>query len=156
MHRSEDMTQITTTTQLSLFTILRDIILTNATLTTKFNKSDFYQFEPKHKSGSTRFPYFIISAPTTDTEFLTMEHSDTDKTFDVEIVLKMDYVAREKFLTYANALIAVLEGATTTLEASGYFNHVINLGTSPTTTIENQKELVIGSFIFTCSGFVNR
>jgi len=52
---------ITATTQLSLFSTLRDIIRTHATLSARFRTTDFYEFDPNHKSASFRgFPYFII------------------------------------------------------------------------------------------------
>jgi len=148
---------VTNTTQLSTFVLLRDLILTNATISGKFKERDFYEFEPNHKSRSFNgFPYFILSSPTTDTEFLTLDHTATDKEFVVEVTMVLDYVARDNFKTYADALVSVVEGGTSTLEGSGYYNHTINQTSAPRPIARDTKLVVEGTFAVAMTGFVNR
>lgn len=150
------MVQITTTTQLSTFSLLRTVLLADSTIGARFKTADFYEIEPLHKSsGFKGFPYIWIRTPSTSTEFITMTHADTDKTFESEIIVRMDYMARANFITYANAIVSAIEAATSTFEASGYFNHHIEFNGVDVVTIDS-KDCVEGRFMFTCSGFVDR
>lgn len=150
------MAQITNTIQLSLFTLLKTVIKANSTLSVKFNDKNIVQYEVKHKSANFfGFPYIFIRVPTTETEFITLNHQDTEKSFDAEIVINMDYMAKDNFLNYANALIYAIESNEASFESNGYFNAEINVR-SVQEMVEDNKDLIVGTFVFSASGSVGR
>ena len=70
------MVNITNTTQLSVFSLIKTAITSNATLSTKFNATNIYQFEPNHKSASFKgFPYIWVNLPGTDTQKVVFDNS---------------------------------------------------------------------------------
>jgi hypothetical protein len=150
------MTSIATTTQLSTFSLLRSIILSNATLASKFNINNILEFEPKHKSTNfCGFPYMVVSVPEiNDTEDY-LGNQVRHKEFDVEIMLRMDYLAKDNYTTYASALISVMDSATanSAMQASGY--HIVKVEAGKPEVINlNQKELVEGIFTIMLEGDV--
>jgi hypothetical protein len=147
------MVSITNTTQLSTFSLIRAAIIANSTLSAKFNATNIYQFEPKHKSSSfTGFPYILINIPSTnqqDEDYV--GDRITRKDFEVEIILRMDYLARDNYPTYASALLYQLRHSRSTFEASGY--NLISIDSEqPTVMATEQKEIIEGRFILTLSG----
>lgn len=150
------MAEIVATTQLSLFSIIKSVILSNSTLSARFNSNNILQYEPKHKSANfCGFPYLVIKVPTTSTDFVTLNHSTTDKEFNTEIFIVMEYLARDSFLSYVNQLIYQIELSESTFESSGYFNVKIDLRSIEPTT-EDQKELIVGNLILSSTSLVNR
>lgn len=150
------MAQITNTTQLSIFSLIRSAIKANSTLLTKFSDRNILQYEPKHKSSSfVGFPYIVVKIPVTETEFVTLDHSDTEKSLDVTLILRMDYLAKDNFLNYANALIKAIESYESTFDTNGYFNTEINVR-SVDEVANDQKDLIEGTFILSYLGSVGR
>lgn len=148
---------ITSTTQLSTFETVRDIFLADSTLSKKFKESNIYQFEPNMKSLSFRsLPYIVINIPNTETELLTMNHEQTQKEFNIEIVLVVAYEpARDKVLEYMNAIIDSLENSESTFDALGYFNLRIDAET-PTVELIKEKQVVVSLMTLSFSGGVAR
>ena len=149
------MTAVTITTQLSTFALIRDIILTSSSLTTKFTKNDFYEFEPNLKSPGVKLPHFVLRLPRTETDTLVIDQSTTIKEFTVDILLKMDYSARDKAVTYSNALIRAIESSESTFQSSGYYMPVIEV-VKIDDEIEDQKQLIVGQFELKLTGNVLR
>ena len=148
---------ITTTTQLSTYSIIKAILQTSSVLNTKFTSDSYYEYEPNHKSASFKgFPYILIRIPETSTELTVVDHTVTEKDFNIDIFLRVEYLARDNFKTYANAIIAVIEGAESTLQSSGYFNAKIDMVGVDDQQIIDQKELVEGTFQLSLHGQVNR
>ena len=132
------------------------MLLTNSTLSAKFTPNDFYEYEPKQKSATFRgFPYFVIKTPSSDMSFVSMNHAVTDRMFDVEIIMRVEYLARDNVLGYINAIAYQIDASESTFEASGYYNPRINVRNVIEVT-EDSKELVEATFTFSCNGFVNR
>lgn len=148
--------EITSTTQLSTYSLIQSILLSNSTLSQKFNKQRIYEFEPNLESISfDMLPYIVVNVPTTDTDILTLNHDTNMKTFNVQIVLVMDWIARGNFTNYCNAIIRQIESSVTTLEAAGYYNQVINLDSSGIELIKG-KQVVVGNFTLTMTGSMER
>lgn len=148
------MTSITNTSQLNTFSMVRSVILANTAISAKFKTSDFYEFEPKHKSaGFGGFPYIIISVPDTEKGEGYIGDLLDEKKFDIDITMRMDYLARDNFTTYASNILKELENSNSTFQASGYYlDEVIFSGSE--IVIINQKELVQGTFTLTLRGEV--
>ena len=142
-------------TQLTIFETIRDSLLSNSVISSKFSQSDFYQWEPKLKGASTKVPYIVIKIPTTSTEFIVMDHDNRLKELSVELIMVLDYEARDNFITYANAIINQFESATTTFEGVGYYNSRIDLESNVEEIID-QKDVVTGTFSLMFNGWVNR
>ena len=139
--------QITQTTQLSVFSLIRATILADSTLSNKFTNANIFQFEPNHKSGSFRgFPYIWINIPFTEVSKVVFDNSVTLKPMTVDVSLRMDYFARDNFLSFANNLIRAIEAYESTFEASGYYDVMIDLIDVDSNQVINQKELVEGLF----------
>jgi len=150
------MVNITNTTQVSVFSITKGILQTNSVLNLKFRDSDYYRFEPRLKSLTSRnLPQIIIKTPTTDSEFLVLDHSDNSKDFNSTIILKMDSTAEDKFDTYVNAIIAEIESSESTYESSGYFNAAIDLDDTDK-DLENDRSILVAIFSLTFDGTVSR
>jgi hypothetical protein len=148
------MTQITTTTQLSTFSIIRGILISNSTLATKFSLSDFYEFEPKHKSVSFKgYPYIIINVPETDELDDYLGDLLTNREFEVEIVLRMEYQARSNYTSYASNVVSALDNGNTTFRANGYNLISIKIDSTEVQTLD-QKDVVEGRFTLTLDGEV--
>jgi len=147
---------ITNTTQLSLFSLIKTALRGNTALLTKFNSNDYYRFEPSFKSFSfSQLPFIVIQTPTTDSEFLVLDHSNNLKDFNITIMLFVDFSARDNFDTYANAIVAEIESEESTFESSGYYHAEIDLVDVGTDDIQDKK-VVVGTFEMTLSGSVSR
>ena len=151
------MTNIQNTTILSTFDLIRDAIIANSTLFPKFNITNIFQFEPKHKSSTFKgFPYFLVNIPELDTNKVVFDNNFTIKGFTVSIILRVDYLAKKKVLGYANAFIAAMEAYESTFQASGYYEVTVDhIDTNPNQQIE-QKEVVEVEFSMTFKGQVQR
>lgn len=151
------MVQITNTTVLSVFSLIRDAIVANTDLAVRFNLNNIFQYEPKHKAAnSTSFPYFWINLPDTEQEKTVFDNNFTLREFEISAVLRVDYLARERVLGYCNAFLKAIEDFESTFEASGYYDVMVDLeGVDPSTVIEN-KEVVEAIFSITFHGQVTR
>lgn len=150
------MTSITNTTQLSTFSLIRGLLISNTTLKTKFNMNNVFEFEPKHKSSNFYgFPYLVIQVPTTETDLLTFNHANTIKDFNVTILMVMDYEARAKVTEYCNAVIKSIESNESSFQSVGYYNPRIEL-ISATPEIQDQKQLIVSEFRLELMGCVER
>lgn len=150
------MVDVTSTTQLSLFALVKAELLSNTTISGKFRDASFDRFEPSFKSFSfPTLPLIIIETPGTDSEFLVLDHSNNMKAFNANIILLIDFTARDKFDEYANAIIFQLESAEATFESSGYFNLEIDLVDAGEDIVQDRK-IVRGTFELRLSGSVSR
>lgn len=141
------MTAITSTAQLSIFTLIRDAIIANSTLFEKFDTSNIFQFEPKHKSAGFRgFPYIWIEIPETETDKIVFDNNLTLKNFTLTVHLRMDYEARDNFLNYANAVIKAIEDYESTFQSSGYYDVMVEMTDVDSNQVIHSKELVEGLF----------
>lgn len=151
------MTSINENTQLSTFSLIRDALLANSTISGKFKTQDIYEFEPKQKSKSFRgFPYIWVNLPFTTSEKLTVDHGRTMKVFSANVYLRVEYLARSNFTSYANAIIAAIEAYESTFQASGYMDVECELLDVDPNTVIDQKELVEGIFEVRWHGQVGR
>lgn len=151
------MTNITNTTQLSVFSLIRTSLLANSTLSAKFNNSNIYQYEPKHKSlGFGGFPYIWINIPELADEHIVINNNFTLKTVNTSLILRIEYQARDKFLSYANAIISAVEAYDNTFDNSGYFHVKCELLNVDSNSIIQEKEIVEGVFNITFDGRVSR
>jgi hypothetical protein len=143
---------------LSIFTIIRDAIKANTTLSAKFNNTNIHQFEPKHKAGASfkGFPYFWINIPSTDTEKLVFDNSVVPHTFSVGVLLRMDWEARSKVLDYANAFMYAIGEYESTFDDSGYYDVMVHLIDVNPNQVINMKQIVETEFELTFKGKVRR
>lgn len=147
---------VTNTAQLSTFTLIRDILRNNSTISQKFKIDDFHLFEPSLKSlTSTSLPYIVIEIPDTETELLTYDHATTLKEFTIPITLAVSYEARDKFTTYAEAIIYQIEASSSTLEASGFINTRMDI-TNTGVDIIKDKRVCVAQFDLMLTGRVER
>jgi len=151
------MTNIDNTTVLSVFNIIKNAIIDNNTLTTKFNASNILQFEPKHKSASFKgFPYFWINFPESEPEKIVFDNNFTIRSFDVPVILRVDYQARSRVLDYANAFLKAIEDDELVFDNSGYYDVMPSIiDTNPDQQIE-EKEVVEVEFNIALRGQVSR
>jgi hypothetical protein len=149
------MSRITNTGQLATFSIIKTIIKTNSVLGAKFKDRDFYEFEPKHKSASFNgFPYIIINVPDTDIADDLLGDSIRDREFTIDIVLRMEYLARTNYSSYASNLLTILDSANKLFEAYGYSLVSVNTSGTPEVVVMDQKELIEGTFTLVLRGEV--
>jgi len=148
------MTAITNTSQLSTFSVIRSVLRTNPTIAAKFPVGNFYEFEPKHKSQSFRgFPYIIISIPNTDDVDEYLGDITTNREFNCEIIMRMEYEARDNLSSYASNIIKELDNSLSTFTSSGYYMKKVTFEGASTLTID-QKELVEARFTLILTGEV--
>ena len=148
------MVRITNTTQLSTFSMVRNILLANTILAKKFQLKDFYEFEPKHKSTSfSGFPYIWIDVPDTNEADNFLGEIIENKEFDIKIILRMDYEARANFSSYASIIISELTKSDSTFQASGYALESVKKINSDSILMD-QKQLVEGEFELILQGEV--
>ena len=151
------MTAITNTTVLSTFSIVRDAILNNSTLSKKFNTSNIYQYEPKHKSRNFKgFPYFWVNIPSKDSEKAIFNNSFTEDLFEITVLLRVDYEAREVVLDYVNAFNKAIQDYESVFQASGYYDVMVDLIDVNSNQQIEQKELVEVEFVVGNHGQVLR
>jgi len=136
------MPNITNTSQLNTFSTIRDIILTNTTISNKFSTKDFYEFEPKLKSHTFKgFPYIVINVPSHQDKRELVGNTIRSKSFEITIILVVDYVAREKVTSYVSNIISALESADDTFNDSGY-NLVAVDNDTPEEELQDQKTVI--------------
>jgi len=151
------MVQITNTTQLSVFSLVRAAIVADTTLKTKFSSKNIHQYEPKHKSGSfTGFPYIWINVPESDTTKLVFDNNFTLKDFTEDVYLRMEYMARDNYVSYCNAIIKAVEAYESTFQAAGYYDIKIDLISTDSNQVINSKEIIEGIFEIKWHGQVTR
>jgi len=149
------MTQITNTSQLSTFSILKAIILSNSTLSTKFSGSNILEFDPKLKSSSfPGFPYIVVNVPGVDNTEEYLGNTLRHKEFEVEITMVMEYLAKGNYSSYVSNLVSVLDASDATLKANGYNLVKITADGKPDQQTLQSKEVIIGSFTLTLQGEV--
>lgn len=151
------MSAITQTTQLDTFSLIRAAIKANSTLSAKFNDSNIYEFEPKHKGNKqTHFPYIWVDVPSLSADTPSFDNSFSIKELEANAVLRMEWHARDNFTTYANAFIKAIEDYEDTFDASGYYDVECEyLGNDPNQVID-QKEIVEAAFRISFQGKVQR
>lgn len=151
------MVNVTNTTQLSTFSLVRDALLANSELAKTFSKQNIFQFEPKNKGmNAVGFPYIVITLPTTETDPLILDHSTTIKSITGTIILRVDYLKRDNVRTYCNNIIRAIESYEGTFNSSGYYTPLIELIDLDENIVINQKELVEGTFELSFQGAVTR
>ena len=151
------MTAINRSKILSIFTPIKDAILANTVLKVKFNTTNIYQYEPKHKSHSFKgFPYFWANVPTDNEAKIVINSKVMAHELDVPVVLRLDWEAREKTVDYANAFLEAIADAEPKFQTLGYYDVEINvIGTDPNQII-NQKQMVETEFSIMVHGSTGR
>lgn len=147
------MTSVTSSTQVSTFEIIRDILLTSSVLSTKFKSSDFYEFDPQVKSASFNgFPFMVIEIPTdTDLQGYVGDRKK-EKEFVVAVRMINEWDARSNVKTYLSAIITAIEGARSTLDDYGYHLVTANISSSPFSDVLDQKLVVESEVQITLRG----
>lgn len=143
--------------QLDLFGIIKGVLQTNSTLNAKFKDSSFLEFEPNLKSTSFQgLPYILIDTPEIDPEsYVNIKHSEVIKAFDINIVLVISYEARDKFKTYASAILSQLDQSESIFESHGYYN--LDVGSvKPEVELIQEKQVITGTITVSLSGVVER
>lgn len=142
--------------QLNLFSTIKDSLLGSTLISNKFDKSDFYEFEPNLKSiNFGQVPYISIKVPVTDTAFLSLNHSITEKDFDIPIILVMGYSAKDNFKVYAQEIIRQMEKEESTFGDKGYEDLKIDL-ISAEPEIADRNQVIVGLFRLSFNGGVCR
>lgn len=155
------MVGITNTNILSTFPLIRAAIVANSTLSTKFGVSNIYEFEPKHKSASFKgFPYFWVNLPNNEPnnepDTVVFDNSFHLEDIEASVLLRIDYLARDKVRDYANAFLKAINDYESTFQSSGYYDVKVSLiDVNPNQRIE-QKEIVEVEFLITFRGQVRR
>lgn len=147
------MPNVTSSTQLSTFSLIRNAIRSDSVLSARFKSSDFYEFEPKLK-GSATLPLWVVKVPGTDTPTKTVDMKTHLKSFTVDIMLKMDWSAMDKVTDYCNRAVSAIEAYETTFNSSGYYNVSASVN-SVEDEIEDQKQIIVALLSVTLSGAVS-
>jgi len=151
------MTQISTTTQISIFSLIQSAILSDEILSKKFKKTNLHQFEPKLKSPNfTGFPYIWVDVPSTESNKIVFDNSVVLKDFEIDMFLRMEYMAKDNYILYANRLIKCIESYEDTFQSAGYYDVMIELVDTDSNQVIHQKELIEGYFVIKYKGQVAR
>jgi hypothetical protein len=151
------MTAITNTTILSTFSLIRAAVVANSTLSVKFNASNIYQFEPKHKSaGFKAFPYIWVNIPSSGSEKVVFDNNFELREFTVTVTLRVDWQARDKVLSYCNAFIKAMNDYESVFQAVGYYDPLTELLSVDSNVVIESKEIVEAVFDITLHGQVGR
>lgn len=148
------MVNITTATQLSIFSTLQTVLLNSSVLSIKFNTKNIIEFEPtslKHQS----LPYISIRLPSTVQDIATLNRVLVNKSFNLTASLVMDWTARSNLLNYCNAIITQIESSSSEFSVLGYDNVECNLLRTDTESIDDIN-IVVGEFEITFDGTVSR
>jgi len=149
------MVQITANFQLSTFSMIRTILLSNSIIAAKFRKDSFYEFEPKHKSHSfNQFPYIVVMVPQVEDAEEYLGDIVSDKEFEIEIILRMDYLARDNFASYASSIVGELDNSQSDFQSGGYYMESIKFEGSESLVMD-QKQLIEGRFSLILRGEVS-
>lgn len=145
--------QIDKDSQLSTFSLIRTALLENDVISAKFKTQDIYEFDPKEKGSQFKgFPYIWVNLPFTSNEQVTLEGGL--KTFTANLYLRVEFMARDKFTGYANAVLVSIKDYEKYFQREGYMNTNIELLDIDPNTVIHQKELVEGTFEITWHGQV--
>lgn len=140
-----------------MFSLVCDAILANTVLSAKFDKSRIVQFEPKHKAAQALgFPYFWANIPSMDSTKLVLNNEFTMKEFSVPVLLRIDWVRRDRVLEYSNAFVKAIGDYDSVFGLSGYYEvlcDVINI--NPGQVVDG-KEIVEAEFELSFKGHVAR
>ena len=138
---------VTTSTQLSTFNVIKSILQTSTVLNRKFTSGKYYDYEPSLNSSSfNNYPYILIRLPTATDNQEFLGDTTKGKDFVVEIDLVVEHFAKEKILSYSNALLTTLENANSTFQESGYELTNLDLTQDPQPTLINGKLVFIVTF----------
>lgn len=141
------MVEIVSASQLSTFSTVRSILLSNTVLASRFSLKNVLEFEPKVKSANfCGFPYIVVNVPGVSDLQERLGNSVRAKEFDVEIVLRLEYDARSRFSEYASAIVSVLDMAESQFCAAGYSLVLVGFDGPPSLVSLHDKELVEGRF----------
>ena len=142
--------------QLSTFSAIRTIMKKSSILNAKFGTDDYYEYEPATKGGDfNKHPYIVINDPQATQEEETFNSIVRFKEYPIIIELVVEYSARSNFVSYANAVIDVIEKNESDLESSGYYNTKIDFNGSDVEII-NQHRNIRGTFTLGLDGTVSR
>lgn len=151
------MVQVTKTTQLSTFTIIKNIIKSNSTLSKKFTDNNIYQFDPFNlQSKDLILPFIYVAIPGMNNNDKTLGNNNTyDKGFQLPIKIAIEYVAKDNFINYLNALVYEFEKSSnkTILSASGYDDVEIDVD-EPLPEIFHNNQVISCTIILKFSGEV--
>lgn len=151
------MVNINSSTQLSVFDLIKAALIANSTLSSKFNSNNIFQYEPKHKGiGTVSFPYIWVSVPELSDEHVVFNNNVTLKDLSASLVLRMEYQAKDNLLSYANAIVEAVEAYESTFQASGYYDVKCEVQGVNSDTVIDQKELVEADFMISFKGQVSR
>lgn len=134
------MVHITKTTQLNLFNTFVTVITSDSTLNSKFNASNILQFEPtslKHNS----LPYIHIPLPNTTSTEEVLNGTLKTKSFQVNMLMLNQYMAKDNILNYANAMINAIESSTS-FDTLGYYDVKCDLLNTRTEDRDGQTIIV--------------
>lgn len=142
---------------LDVFSITRDIILADSVLSLKFKKDNVLQFEPKHKSSYFKgFPYFWINIPQSPQEKLVFDNSLTSREWNVPVIMRLDYSARDKTVSYANAFIKAIEDNEASFQSDGFMDVMVSLIDLNPSQVVDDFEVVEAEFELSLKGAVGR
>ena len=151
------MTVINKSSILSVFSLVSNAILANPILSTKFNATNIYQLEPTHKARhSEGFPYFLINIPSTDPEKLVFDNSIVPHKFEISVLLRMNWEAKDNVLNYCNAFLEAIADYEDTFQSSGYYDVMVELIDVNPNQVISEKQIVESEFLITVHGQVNR
>jgi hypothetical protein len=136
------MPNVTSTTQLNLFSVVRSAIRTDTELAGRFPPNHFYEFEPKLKGGAS-LPLWVVKTANTDLTGATVDNLTRMKSFSVVVLLKMDYLAHDKATNYLSRAVAAIEANESLFNASGYYYPQASVE-SVEDEIEDQKQIIVG------------
>jgi len=144
---------ISSSTQLSTFDTIKTILKTSSDLTYKFKDSSYYQFEPNFKSlSAASLPLIVINVPQLEDQEEFLGNTSREKEFEVNIQLYISYHARDKYLTYANAIIKILEDSQSTFKSNGYDLQKVDIDDIPQVVTLKDKQMVIGNTVLILEG----
>lgn len=149
------MKDINQLTQLSLFDTYVEVIRSDSVIANRFPQSSFYQFEESLKSNRLSVPYIYIKVPSVSNNSLSIDKRTTIKSFEVNIVVVVDFQARGKVVEYANRIITAIENSITPFTTQGYTRPDIVLDDIDTEYIQD-RQVVVAQFIATQQGTVMR
>jgi len=149
------MTNVQLDSQLETYTIIKGILKTNSTLSSKFQNTQYFNFEPMpDSSGSNRYPYIVISVPSTFNNKGFIGNTSDSKRFEIEIDVHVEYLARDRVTGYLQAIASVLRQSNSTFESNGYYLEEVEVNSTPILTVNGGKQVIIGSILLVLEGEV--
>ena len=149
------MTRITAVSQLSILSVIQDIVQSDSVLLTKFPDNKIVQFDPQWKASSfPGFPYLWAPIPSSEdtTEYLgdTLQYRE----FEIPMVLTMEWDARDNYANYAGRLLTIMNASRATWNALGYQLVSFDADGPPSQESIHQKEVLRGEFTLVLQGDV--